>query len=342
MEQKTNIFGKTLAEISEAIKAFEMKPFVAKQITQWLYQKHVISFDLMANISIANRQILENHFFIGRSQPVSVQESQDGTKKYLYQTNSGRFIEAAYIPEKTRSTLCVSSQVGCKMGCEFCATGKMKFHDQLTAGEIVNQLFSLPEVDKVTNIVYMGMGEPLDNWEAVKTSLEILTADWGYAMSPRRINVSSVGVIPNMIKFLDESDCHLAISMHSPFDEERITFMPAQKPYPISKIVETLKKYSWQGQRRVSFEYIVFEGINHSPAHVKAIARLLNGLRCRVNLIRFHAIPDTRFGTTSDLSINTFKEQLERKGILTTIRASRGQDIDAACGLLSTKKLMGS
>lgn len=342
MEHRENIFGKTLAEITEAVKALEMKSFVAQQITHWLYQKHVTSFDLMANISIANRQALENHFFIGRSEPVSYQESTDGTKKYLYKTNSGRFIEAAFIPEKTRSTLCVSSQVGCKMGCEFCATGKMKFHDQLTAGEIVNQLFSIPEFETVTNIVYMGMGEPLDNWEAVKTSLEILTSDWGYAMSPRRINVSSVGVIPNMIKFLDESECHLAISMHSPFDEERITFMPAQKPYPISKVVEILKKYPWQGQRRVSFEYIVFEGINHSPAHVKAIARLLNGLRCRVNLIRFHAIPDTRFRTTSDQSINTFKEQLERKGILTTIRASRGQDIDAACGLLSTKKLMGS
>lgn len=337
-EIKEILFGKNPQEIEEAISPLGMKPFVAKQITHWLYQKQAKIFDQMVNISKANREILSEKFEIGRSEPVNAQESTDGTKKYLYRTSTGRFIEAAYIPEKTRNTLCVSSQVGCKMACEFCATGSMKFHGQLTGGEIVNQLFSLPEFADVTNIVFMGMGEPLDNWDSVKRSLEIMTSDWGLAMSPRRINVSSIGVIPNMIKFLDESECHMAISMHSPFDHERGSFMPAQKPYPIQKVIETLKKYNWKGQRRVSFEYIVFEGMNHSPRHVKEIARLLNGIKCRVNLIRFHAIPDTRFGTTSDESITAFRDQLMQKGIMTTIRASRGQDIDAACGLLSTKK----
>lgn len=338
--EKEILFGKTPTEIEESVEKLGLKSFVSKQISHWLYQKQVIDFEQMANISKANRLILSENFEIGRSMPINVQESNDGTKKYLFKTNTGTFIEAAYIPERTRNTLCVSSQIGCKMGCHFCATGNMKFHGQLTAGEIVNQLFSIPEFAEVSNIVYMGMGEPLDNWESVKRSLEILTSDWGLAMSPRRINVSSVGVIPNMIKFLDESECHMAISMHSPFGEERGSFMPAEKPYPIHKIIETLKKYNWRGQRRVSFEYIVFEGINHSPLHVKEIARLLNGLRCRVNLIRFHAIPNTQFGTTTDETITAFRDQLTQKGILTTIRASRGQDIDAACGLLSTKQLL--
>lgn len=338
--EKEILFGKNPTQIEEAISPLGLKSFVAKQITHWLYQKQVTDFDQMLNISKANRQVLKSQFTIGRSFPVTVQESTDGTKKFLFKTPSGRFIEAAYIPERNRNTLCVSSQVGCKMGCEFCATGKMKFHGQLSSGDIINQLFSLPVFEEVTNIVYMGMGEPLDNWEAVKGSLDILTSDWGLAWSPRRINVSSVGVIPNMVKFLNESECHLAISMHSPFDEERASYMPAQKPYPIQKVIETIKDYNWRGQRRISFEYIVFEGINHSAKHVKEIARLLNGLRCRVNLIRFHAIPETRFGTTTDSSIERFRDQLMQKGILTTIRASRGQDIDAACGLLSTKKLI--
>ena len=340
MDKKEILFGLSPDEIKIRVEKLGIKSFVAKQIGHWLYQKQVLDFDEMKNISKANREILKAHFDLGRSLPVNVQESADGTKKYLYKTSEGHFIEAAYIPEKTRNTLCVSSQVGCKMGCEFCATGKMKFHQQLSAGEIVNQLFSLPEFEQVSNLVYMGMGEPLDNWEAVKRSLEILTSDWGLAWSPKRINVSTVGVIPNMIKFLDESECHLAISMHSPFDEERGSFMPAQKPYPISQVIETLKKYDWRGQRRVSFEYIVFEGLNHSKAHVNEIARLLNGIRCRINLIRWHDIPDAQFNSTTDDSILDFQEQLKKKGIVTTIRASRGQDIDAACGLLSTKELM--
>jgi len=337
---KEILFGKSLEEIIDAVTKLGMQKFVGKQITHWLYQKQVISFDKMVNISKKNIALLKKEFTLGRTPPISEQEASDGTKKYLFKTITGRFIEAAYIPERTRSTLCVSSQMGCKMGCEFCATGQQKFHGQLKAGEIINQLFSIPEFKSISNIVYMGMGEPMDNYEEVKKSLEILTSDWGYGMSPRKINVSTIGVIPTMIQFIEETDCHLAVSLHSPFDEERASFMPVQKAYPLKEVINTIKKYDWRGQRRISFEYIVFEGINHSERHVKELARLLNGLRCRVNLIRFHEIPGSRFGRTSDHSIERFKEQLTQKGILTTIRASRGQDIDAACGLLSTKKLM--
>lgn len=337
---KEILFGKSQEEIMEAVAALGMPKFVGKQITHWLYQKQVVSFDKMVNISKKNLALLKINFTLGRTAPISEQEASDGTKKYLFKTITGRYIEAAYIPERTRSTLCVSSQMGCKMGCEFCATGQQKFHGQLKAGEIVNQLFSLPEFKSISNIVYMGMGEPMDNYEEVKKSLEILTSDWGYGMSPRRINVSTIGVIPTMTRFIEETDCHLAVSLHSPFDLERASLMPVQKAYPIAKVIDIIKKYNWRGQRRISFEYIVFEGINHSTKHVNELARLLNGLRCRINLIRFHEIPGSRFGTTTDKSIELFKEQLENKGILTTIRASRGQDIDAACGLLSTKKLM--
>ena len=337
---KEILFGKSLEEIIEAVATLGMQKYVGKQIAHWLYQKQVVSFDKMVNISKKNLELLKTNYTLGRTAPISEQEASDGTKKYLFKTINGRYIEAAYIPERSRSTLCVSSQMGCKMGCEFCATGQQNFHGQLRAGEIVNQLFSIPEFKSVSNIVYMGMGEPMDNYEEVKKSLEILTSDWGYGMSPRKINVSTIGVIPTMIRFIEETDCHLAVSLHSPFDTERASLMPVQKAYPIAKVIDIIKKYNWRGQRRISFEYIVFEGINHSPKHVKELARLLNGLRCRINLIRFHEIPGSRFETTTDKSIELFKVQLENKGILTTIRASRGQDIDAACGLLSTKKLM--
>jgi 23S rRNA (adenine2503-C2)-methyltransferase len=338
--KKEILFGKTLDELTEIVKELGMQKFTAKQIAQWLYGKQAESFDRMVNISKKNRSRLSEKYEIGRTKPVTVSVSTDGTRKYLYRTVGGRFIETAYIPERNHNTLCVSSQTGCKMGCEFCATGQQKFHGQLTAGEIVNQLFSIPDFETISNIVYMGMGEPFDNYEEVKKSIDILTSDWGYGMSPRRINVSTIGIIPEMKRFIEETECHLAVSLHSPFDDERRSLMPVENAYPIKKVIDLIKQYDWRGQRRISFEYIVFEGINHSERHVKELARLLNGLRCRINLIRFHKIPNTRFATTTDHSIETFKEQLRKKGIITTIRASRGQDIDAACGLLSTKKLM--
>ena len=252
-----------------------------------------------------------------------------------------RYVEAAYIPETERATLCLSTQVGCKMGCLFCMTGKQGFQGQLTAGEIVNQLASLPERESVTNIVYMGMGEPLDNVEAVLKSLEILTSDWGYGMSPRRITVSTIGVIPGMRAFLDNSNAHLAVSVHSPFDEERRQLMPVQHVYPLSEVLDLVRSYELSKSRRISFEYIVFGGLNHSQAHVKELSRLLHGIRARINLIHFHSIPDTPLKPASEEQMLDFQQRLQDKGIPTTIRRSRGQDVQAACGMLSTKELLG-
>jgi 23S rRNA (adenine2503-C2)-methyltransferase len=337
---KEALFGKNLVELQVVATELGLPKFTAKQMADWLYKKDIHSIDDMSNLSKNARELLNEKYIFGTTLPVEVQSSNDGTKKYLYNAPEGKYIEAAYIPDENRNTLCVSSQVGCKMACEFCMTGRQKFHGHLKAGTIVNQLRSLPEWHKVTNIVYMGMGEPMDNYDEVMRSLEIITSDWGMAMSPRRINVSTIGVIPAMRNFILNSEAHLAISLHSPFDDERLSIMPVQKTHPIKEVIAELKKHDWNGQRRLSFEYIVFDGMNHSERHVKELARLLNGLKYRINLIRFHQIPDSPLQSSDQANIITFQNQLKEKGIFTTIRASRGQDIDAACGLLSTKKLL--
>jgi 23S rRNA (adenine2503-C2)-methyltransferase len=337
---KDTLFGKTLVELEGISVQMGIQRFVAKQITDWLYKKHVDAIDEMTNLSVKTRNLLNDKYIVGRVKHLKVQESIDGTKKYLYPSTNEKFIEAAYIPEKERATLCISSQVGCKMGCLFCMTGKQGFQGQLTACEIVNQISSLPEREKLTNIVYMGMGEPFDNITEVLKSLDILTSDWGYAMSPKRITVSTIGIIPGMKQFLQQSKCHLAVSMHSPFDEERRKLMPIQHVYPIHEVLKEIKSFDFGLQRRVSFEYIMFKDINDSTKHVNELAKILNGIKCRINLIKFHPIPGTPLESTSDSKIEFFRDSLNDKGIVTTIRQSRGQDIYAACGLLSTKELL--
>jgi 23S rRNA (adenine2503-C2)-methyltransferase len=333
------LFGKTLAQLEEVTASLKLPRYTAAQIADWLYKKEVISIEAMSNLSKEARDKLSANYDFGVSEPVKVQTSVDGTKKYLFRSIHGKFIEAAYIPEGKRATLCVSSQVGCKMGCLFCMTGKQGFQGQLTAGEIVNQIRSLPERDKLTNIVYMGMGEPFDNLEPVMQSLELLTAEWGMAMSPKRITVSTIGIIPAMKVFLENSNCHLAVSLHSPFEEERRRLMPIEHVYSLHEVLDTIRNFNLSKQRRISFEYIVFKDMNHSPRHVKELARILNGIRCRINLMRFHPIPNTPLASPDDAALEAFKAGLEAKGITTTIRKSRGQDIFAACGLLSTKEL---
>jgi len=336
---KERLFGKTLSEIQILVAELGLPKFTAKQITDWLYKKPVSSIDEMTNLSKKVRNIINEKYEFGLTGYTKIQESIDGTKKYLFPTVQNKFIETAMIPERERKTVCVSSQVGCKMGCLFCFTAKQGFQGQLTAGEIVNQIRSIDEANEVTNIVYMGMGEPFDNLEEVLKSIEILTSEWGYAMSPRRITVSTIGIIPGMLTFLEKSEAHLAVSLHTPFHEERQKLMPVQVAYPIEDVVNEIKSWDFGRQRRVSFEYILFEGLNDTPAHVKELARILDGLKCRINLIRFHPVPGTPLKSPGEKTILNFKEKLNQKGILTTIRASRGQDIYAACGLLSTKEI---
>lgn len=337
---KINLFGLSLDKIKEIVVSLGLPSFTASQITDWLYKKHVSSVDEMTNLSKKARELLNEKYAVRLTAPGTVQTSTDGTKKYLFPAAAAKFIEAAYIPDDERATLCVSTQIGCKMGCLFCMTGKQGFQGNLTAGEIVNQIQSLPEFKKLTNVVYMGMGEPLDNVQAVLDSLEILTSTWGYAWSPKRITVSTIGIIPAMITFLEKSNAHLAVSLHSPFDEERKKIMPIQNVYPITEVISEIKKWDLGRQRRISFEYIMFKGVNDTPRHAKELVRLLSGIKCRINLIRFHPILDTALEGTPYNEIVDFQNMLKARGMTVTIRASRGEDIFAACGMLSTKELV--
>lgn len=335
---KKYLLGMTLGELKEVAKSLGMPAFTGGQMAKWLYTQQVKSIDEMTNISKANREKLAAAYAIGCKEPTDVQYSKDGTVKYLFPTDSGKFVETVYIPEDGRATLCVSSQVGCKMNCLFCQTGKQGFEGSLSATDILNQVYSLPERDKLTNIVFMGQGEPMDNLDNVLRVTEILTAGFGYGWSPKRITVSSVGIKGKLKRFLEESDCHVAISMHSPLHEQRSELMPAERGMSIESIVDLLGNYDFSHQRRLSFEYIVFKDVNDSEAHAKAIVRLLKGLDCRINLIRFHPIPNTPLQGVDDRKMEEFRNYLTQHGVFTTIRASRGQDIFAACGLLSTAK----
>ena len=342
---KKALLGLSLDELKTVVRNLGMPQFTAKQIAEWLYQQHVGSIDEMTNISKVNRERLAEQYAVGAMPPLDCQRSKDGTVKYLFPVAGGKFVETVYIPDHDRATLCVSCQVGCKMNCLFCQTGKQGFEGSLSAGEILNQVYALPERDTLTNIVFMGQGEPMDNLDNVLRATEILTADYGYAWSPKRITVSSVGIKGKLKRFLDESECHVAISMHSPLPEQRQQLMPAERQMSIAEVVDLLKQYDFTHQRRCSFEYICFAGLNDTTTHAREIVRLLEGLECRVNLIRFHEIPDVDLPGADEERMEHLRDYLTNHGVFTTIRASRGQDIFAACGLLSTavkgKKVKG-
>lgn len=338
-KKKTPLLGMTLLELQDLVIGLGLPKFTARQIAAWLYVKKVDSIDGMTNLSLKNRERLKEQYEVGASVPVEAMRSVDGTVKYLYRTPEGHYVEAVYIPEEDRATLCVSSQVGCKMNCHFCMTGKQGFSASLTPAQILNQIYSLPERDRLTNVVFMGMGEPFDNLEAVLRACEVLTADYGYAWSPKRITVSTVGLKKGLRRFLEECDCHLAVSLHSPFPQQRAQLIPAEKAYSITEVVELLRGYDFSKQRRLSFEYIVFKGVNDSEEHARELVRLLRGLDCRINLIRFHAIPGVGLeGVDRDRMI-AFRDYLTQHGVFATLRASRGEDIFAACGMLSTERM---
>lgn len=336
--QKNALLGLTLNELQAVVKNLGMPGFTAKQIASWLYDKRVVSIDDMTNISVKHREMLKEVYIVGAEPPVDAMRSVDGTVKYLYRVADGHFVEAVYIPDGERATLCVSSQVGCKMSCKFCMTGKQGFTASLTAGQILNQINSLPERDKLTNVVMMGMGEPLDNLDEVLKALEIMTASYGYAWSPKRVTLSTVGLRKGLKIFIEECDCHLAVSLHSPLPQQRRELMPAERAFSITEIVDVLRNYDFSKQRRLSFEYIMFKGVNDSLLYAKELLKLLRGLDCRINLIRFHAIPGVELEGSDMDTMTVFRDYLTAHGLFTTIRASRGEDIFAACGMLSTAK----
>ena len=364
---KTKLLGKTPEELKRIVTEEGLPGFTAQQIAQWMYVRKVRSIDEMTNISKAGRQKLSEKYEVGVGGYAGMAESADGTKKYLFPVgvNDGigqdgrmehlsadahedapaagqwrgemetKAVEAVMIPDGDRATLCVSSQSGCRMGCRFCMTGRQGFHGHLSAAEILSQFLAVDEADRLTNAVFMGMGEPLDNYDSVMRAIEVLTADWGFGWSPKRITVSTIGVLPSLKRYLDESKCHLAVSLHDPFPEERLSMMPVEKAWHIEDIIRLIRQYDFSGQRRVSFEYTMFAGFNDSVRHADALVRLLRGLECRVNLIRFHKIPDFPYECSPEPIMKRFQERLNRSGIVATIRASRGEDILAACGMLA-------
>lgn len=345
------LLGKTPDELKKIAVSVGLPAFSGKQISQWLYQKKVTSVGEMTNLSKEGRERLSAIYEVGKVEASDCMISTDGTKKYLFpvecthipglnkidtaQGTEKSSVEAVMIPDNDRSTLCVSSQAGCKMGCHFCMTGFQGFHGHLSAADIINQFISIDETDKLTNAVFMGMGEPLDNYDNVLRSIEILTSPWGFGWSPKRITLSTIGVLPRLKQYLEDTKCHIAISMHSPFDEEREAIMPVQKVYPIRDIINLLKNYDFSGQRRVSFEYTMFAGLNDDKRNADAIIRLLRGMECRVNLIRFHKIPTFPYEAPIEPVMEMFRDRLSSAGITSTIRASRGEDIFAACGMLA-------
>lgn len=343
-----SLIGKSLADLQEIALAHGLPKFVGKQLCEWLYVKGATSIGQMTNISKAARTALGEKYEVGLMAHLDAQYSKDGTIKHLFPTADGHYVETVFIPDGDRGTLCVSCQVGCRMGCKFRMTGRQGLAGNLAASDILNQIFALPERDHLTNIVFMGQGEPMDNLDAVLRATEVLTAEWGWKWSPKRITVSSVGILPGIQRFINESKCSLAISLHHPLPVERREIMPAERAYSIEEVVALLKQYPVfcknnpeppeSRQRRLSFEYIVFGGLNDSKEHADALLRLLRDLSCRVNLIRFHDIPNTPFHGASEEKMTWLRDYLTQHGLFTTIRASRGQDIYAACGLLSTKK----
>lgn len=344
-QDKQPLIGMSLEELQDVAYRGKMPRFVGKQLAEWIYQKSVTDFDEMNNISKKNRQWLSENYVIGREEPVKASKSQDGTVKYLFAVGDGRTVESVYIPDKDRATLCVSSQSGCKMNCYFCATGKMGFRKQLTAAQILNQILSIPPkpapgnapMQPLTNVVFMGMGEPLDNFKEVYKVIRVLTEPWGLSWSPKRITVSTVGKLPELKDLLDKTQVHVAISVHTADTAQRESMMPAQKAFPITAVMKLLAAYDFSHQRRLSLEYIMWRGVNDDVAHAEMLVKLIGKLECRVNLIRFHRIPGVELAPASDERMLMFRNFLNSKGITATIRASRGEDIEAACGMLSTK-----
>lgn len=329
------LLGKTPSELKEAALKAGLPSYAGKQLAQWIYARRVRSFDEMTNISKAGREKLKEMYDLGVVLPSACQESSDGTRKYLFPVGEGNAVEAVMIPDDDRKTLCVSSQAGCRMGCRFCMTGRQGFHGNLSVSLILSQFIAIDESAGLTNAVFMGMGEPLDNFDNVMKAIEVLTADWGFAWSPKRITLSTIGVIPALKKYLDGCRCHVAVSLHNPFGEERALMMPVQKAWDIREVVELLRQYDFTGQRRVSFEYTMFKGLNDDKRHADALVRLLRGLECRVNLIRFHKIPDAPYDSSPAVIMENFRDRISNQGITCTIRASRGEDILAACGMLA-------
>jgi 23S rRNA (adenine2503-C2)-methyltransferase len=308
----------------------------AARIAVSIYKKHISSFSEISNINGNLKRRLESAAYPGIFPPFASEKSADGSIKYLFAAGDGRKFETVYIPETKRTTVCVSSQSGCRMGCPFCATGRYGFNGNLSAGEIVNQVTSLPVERVIDHVVFMGMGEPMDNIENVLKACTILTAEWGCSISPGNITVSSVGITPVIRRYLAETECNLTVSLFSPFAEERKKMIPPENKYPIGETVAVMKEFPLRKKRRLSLSYMMIGGVNDSDRHLEALKDLLNQTKIRVNLLHYHPTPGDSCMSSSPGRMQYFKHSLVTSGISASIRKSRGSDISAACGLLAS------
>ena len=339
---KENIKDYNLEELKEKFIEIGEKKYRAEQTFKWLYKENVTSFNDMTNLSIELRNKLNELFYIPIFHIIKKQESRDGTKKYLFDVGDGNAIETVLMKYKYGYSICVSSQIGCKMGCKFCASTGIAFVRNLTAGEIVEQLQAVEREEnvRISNIVFMGIGEPLDNYDNVIKAIRIINNDNGIAIGARHISISTSGIVPKIYKLADEKiQCTLSISLHSPVDEKRSELMPINKVYNIEELIKACKYYIEKTNRRVSFEYALAKERNDNLDDAKKLVRLLKGMNCHVNLIPINEVNNSDFRKSTNENIIRFRDYLNSKGIVATIRRELGSDIDAACGQLRRKNL---
>ena len=333
---KKSICGLTADEIFYLIGPSRYTLSHAFSISNSIYKKRTGEISKITKIPKMLKDELAGIACCGILMPVSSDVSVDKTVKYLFRTEAGKEFETVYMADNKRNTVCVSTQSGCRMGCPFCVTARYGFHGNLSAGEIVNQIISIPDAGKVTHVVFMGMGEPMDNLENVLKACEIITSEWGLAISPRNVTISTVGITPGVEKFLQSSDCNLTLSLHSPFMEERKRAVPIEKQYPVQKIIEIMKNYPVNKKRRLSLAYLMIKDFNDSDCHLEALKTLLKGSDIRVNLLPYHPVGKDPNISSSSVRMQFFKHNLVITGISASVRKSRGIDISAACGLLAT------
>ena len=337
-----NIKDYNLEELKEELKSIGEKPFRAEQIFKWLYQDKVKSFDDMTNLSLELREKLKENYTICNFKILKKQESSDGTKKYLFDVLDGNAIESVLMQYKYGKTICVSSQIGCKMGCKFCASTGVKFVRNLTSGEIVEQLLAIERDEniKISNLVFMGIGEPLDNYNNVINAVHILNNPKGINMGARHISISTSGLVPKIYDLADENlQCTLSVSLHSPTDEKRSQMMPVNNTYNIEELMKACRYYIEKTNKRISFEYALAKENNDNMQDAKDLVKLLKGMLCHVNLIPINKIENGKYTKSTNENILKFRDYLNEKGIVATVRRELGSDIDAACGQLRKKEV---
>ena len=346
-KEKTNLLGLSASRIGDFLESLGEKRFRGTQILKWIHQQGVTDIDEMTNISKALRASLSEVAEIALPEVVSVQDSVDGTRKWLIRMDGGSCIEMVYIPERDRGTLCVSSQIGCALDCSFCATGKQGFNRDLTAAEIIGQLwiaaesfdqFDLKNPRKVTNVVMMGMGEPLMNFDNVVDAMNIMLDDNGYGLSKRRVTLSTAGMVPEVDRLGDVSDVSLAISLHAPNDELRNKLVPINRKYPLQSFVDSARRYLDKmpdNRRKITVEYTLIDKVNDRDEHARELSTLLRDLPCKINLIPFNPFPGSGYKKVTKVALGRFRDILHNDGYTVTVRTTRGDDIAAACGQLA-------